>query len=737
MFKRVISITLAGAMLASAAVFAKDTQSEKAKSCKDIMTVTEVGSDYIVAATEEKREISLNINDDTVLIDSESAQAVGIDDIKKGDEILGEYSQAMTKSIPPQANAYLVATNVKNGGAVNLIYADSVEADTEGNIFVTDNERNIILQVVKEAKVTPYRTKNIVKIEDIKKDTELLAWYDIVGLSLPARASTDKVVLISGGEEIASDENKPSEWAEEEIEKAESIGMSEGMNVIWKDNINRLKFCELAYNMLNKSGFIGTSGRKSAVFQDTDNEKIKFLANMGIVSGKEEGIFAPDDLLTREEAAAVICRIVDKTETLNTVGGSADGLYKDDRDISKWAKDAVYKLGNLKIMQGVSDKGFAPKANLTAEQAAATLLRLYNIMDKEESFADSMYNKMSKEENYMFSPISVKMALAMAANGADGDTQKEILNFLGINDLEKYNESAKSMIEKYSKSDALKLNISNSVWINTDKTKKNFSKKYTDTLSDVFSATADKVTDKDAEKKINSWVNEKTSGKIPTIIGESNSDFEAMLINAVYFKGTWANKFEKAATEKDDFTDKDGKKTSIDFMNNTAWVNFGEQDGVKIAELPYKVESGESKDMNVSMFLMMSDKEFNPEKTLNSAKLSSQYTALSMPKFKIEYSAGLNDMLKELGVNKAFTEAAEFEKMFDEGNMSITDVLHKTYIDVDEDGTEAAAVTSIGLATTALLPQPTELKFDKPFTFVIRDNTNGEILFMGEYAFAK
>lgn len=141
--------------------------------------------------------------------------------------------------------------------------------------------------------------------------------------------------------------------------------------------------------------------------------------------------------------------------------------------------------------------------------------------------------------------------------------------------------------------------------------------------------------------------------------------------------------------------------------------------------------------IDVSMYLMMSDRAFMPEETLNRVELSRTFVSLSVPKFKVEYTAGIRDILKLLGINKAFERDAEFSKMFAGGNMYIDSVLHKTYINVDEEGTEAAAVTAMAMAGSALPPEPVSVKLNKPFTFVIRDNVNGEILFMGEYAFAK
>jgi len=184
-------------------------------------------------------------------------------------------------------------------------------------------------------------------------------------------------------------------------------------------------------------------------------------------------------------------------------------------------------------------------------------------------------------------------------------------------------------------------------------------------------------------------------------------------------------------------------------MNKRGWISYSDIDGVKIVSLPYLtrqdifdenrqyVETKKLDGVNIKMYLMISDKDFSPEKVLKNTEMKSTYMNLSLPKFKVEYSAGLNDILKSVGINKAFEKTAEFEKMFDKGNMWIDSTLHKTYIKVDEEGTEAAAITSVGMAGSSLPPEPIDVKFNKPFTFVIMDDYNGEVLFMGQYAFAE
>ena len=204
-----------------------------------------------------------------------------------------------------------------------------------------------------------------------------------------------------------------------------------------------------------------------------------------------------------------------------------------------------------------------------------------------------------------------------------------------------------------------------------------------------------------------------------------------MIINAVYFKGNWASPFSKNATSKDTFTDKNGKETKIDFMHDVGYYSYSEKDGVTVLSLPYKTDGD-----NISMYLIMADKPFSPEKVISSTELSSTYMRLSVPKFKVEYGGELSVLLKKLGVTAAFSDGADFSKMFTEP-LLIDKVIHKAFINVDEDGTEAAAVTSISFgAASSMRPEPIDVSFSKPFTFAVRDNVTGEILFLGSFAFA-
>lgn len=655
-------------------------------------------------------------------------------------------------------------TEVKNNALyenkTNQIFVNAID-HSKAERIMQEALKDFDYTIVDKLKLT---NSYLVEFESIEKADEavdiLNARNDIkyaepnYRISLPTPVIPDPVETATpeeGIEPIAhGDLAAPSEWAREYVSKADRIGMTDYFKVPWTQNITRTQFCHLAYNMLDRATDIEWKHASDGVFEDTDNTMVISLYLEGIIEGKGDKIFAPLDEITREEAATILKRIAEYMKLEYT---EMYFEFDDGEQISDWASDAVQKVCNLGVMQGVGNNMFDPKGGYTVEQAITTLVRMFDIISDDKfahmSFADKMYVNMPEDRNYMFSPLSVKMALMMAANGASGKTQTEILDTINVVDIEHYNECIRLMIEEYSQSEILKMNIANSIWINSDNTSQRFSTGYDEKLAEVFNAESGVVNNKTAEKEINGWVNEKTNGKIPTIITEDNSDFWAMLINAVYFKGRWQNEFNKGATQKDDFYSRDGKTTNIDFMNDTSWINYSKKDGITIVELPYLtreeifdengeyVETKKIEGVNISMYLMMSDKEFNPEEVLYEPELKSKYVALSVPKFNVEYDVELNDVLKTIGIKKAFEMDAEFGSMFDGGNMWLDSVVHKTYIKVDEEGTEAAAVTGGGMGGSSLPPEPLEIKYNKPFTFVIKDNINGEILFLGEYAFAE
>lgn len=553
----------------------------------------------------------------------------------------------------------------------------------------------------------------------------------------------------------ADTENVPSRWAKEYVEQAADLNIysEKELSIDYQKFIDRESYCELAYSTLERADLLGDykASADEKLFKDTQNEKVYVLNKMGIIKGKGHGAFAPADSLTREEAATILFRMLKYTDYLKDdsyiEANSQLTRYRDDKIISDWAYDAVYEMLSMGIMIGTGN-GFEPKNSYTGEQAITTMVRIMEFVTGsdpetagENSFASNMNALMPQNKNYMFSPLSIKMAMAMMANGASGETQSQILDATGIQNIGVFNMKAQEMIRNYSQSEILKLNVANSLWINSSKTDLRFSEDYESCLRQFYNAESGIVTSDDALEKVNGWVNKNTNGKIPSILDKN--DFHSIIVNAVYFKGQWQSPFEKQFTDPDTFTDRSGKQSQIDFMNKISYMRYAKTNGVSVVELPYKtqktsVADSEYQGVDVSMFLLMSDGTgFNPESVLTEAELSTKYVNLFVPKFKIEYASGISEMLKKLGIEKAFTANADFRKMYDNGNTYIEDAIHKTYITVDEQGTEAAAVTGIVNRATSIPAEPIIVKYNKPFTFVIMDKTNHEILFMGEYAYAE
>lgn len=491
-------------------------------------------------------------------------------------------------------------------------------------------------------------------------------------------------------------------------------------------------------------------------------DMIEKFYHAGYINGVSDTAFEPERDVTGKEFAKILLTVLGYEIT------DLEQAYEKGREAellnNNFTKSVVY---NDEVLLR-SDTARLCFSALTAKDASGKMLYqkliengMYRQNDFENvlfcgtpvpveaTFADKLNNTfMPQDQNYMFSPLSIKMALALAANGADGETKSEILNAMDIGDLDAFNEQAKKLIEAYSKTDVVRLSIANSIWINRSEHPMQFREAYRKSIADFYHGDAFEVTNENAVKEINSWVSEKTNGKIPTLISDSN--FWAYLANAVYFKGEWQMPFNPNVTKKETFTDRRGETTEIDFMHKTGYFNYFENNGLQIIELPYSNRetmldgngeyAGEKRhdELSVSMFLLIpkEGRVTDAEQLLKSEELKSTYVAFSMPKFKTEFSTPLNDIFHALGIKKAFTQQAEFGKMFEEGNMWITDTIHKTYINVDENGTEAAAATGIGAAGSALPPQLVECRADRPFTYIIRDNLSGEILFMGEYAFA-
>jgi len=536
-------------------------------------------------------------------------------------------------------------------------------------------------------------------------------------------------------------------------------GTGEGLEL--DRNITRAEAVALIFRVHYEN--IGAIGMPSPEFDDLDNhwayKEVTAAKKMGIVEGVGGRMFEPNRIVTGREFAKMLMSTLGYKDI--TIENVYDKALDAELLTNNFTKAVVVENMTLlrsdaaRILWGVflaktpdgqlyKDK-LVEAGKFTEDDYMGTLIVGGGTPAAEtESFTDKINSQMPEDKNYMFSPLSIQIAFAMAANGASGETQAEILKALGISDLDAYNERTMALIEEYQNAGALRLDVANAIWLNKDNADFNFNKEYTDLLNKYYGAEASVSDNEKIVGEVNGWVSDKTNGKIPAII--QNPDFASILLNAVYFKGAWEKEFYKGATAPDIFTDRNGKEQTVDFMNQTDYFNYYNRDGLEIIELPYKnvvyneeTQENEFYDFDISMYLVRGDYNEGRVGYITANQMKWERIKLSVPKFKFEYETGLNDIMKNLGINIAFdADRADFTKMVDRGNMFIANSIHKTYIGVDEEGTEAAAVTAIMMEATSAKPkEPIVVKYDTPFTFVIRDNKNGVTLFIGEYNFAE
>ena len=270
---------------------------------------------------------------------------------------------------------------------------------------------------------------------------------------------------------------------------------------------------------------------------------------------------------------------------------------------------------------------------------------------------------MPDDKNYMVSPFSLKMAMSLAANGADGTTKDEILTAFGIDNLDSYNTAAKELIERYEGTSSVKLNVANSIWLNKDVAGKDikFTDEYKKLVSEYYKGTASEEDAKNIAMKINSWVEKKTNNKIKNLLPEGDAKFLSVLVNTIYFKGEWAEQFEEYATKEEDFTDRNGKVEKTDFMHKTERYRFYEDENMKMVRVPYK--GGKT-----AMYLVLPTNEDKMDIATALDNMNSYKVRLSFPKFKTEYSLSFKEILKHIGIEKAFEKwEAEFDEVMFKG----------------------------------------------------------------------
>ena len=363
-------------------------------------------------------------------------------------------------------------------------------------------------------------------------------------------------------------------------------------------------------------------------------------------------------------------------------------------------------------------------------------------------FAFKLYHQLPKQpagKNTFVSPASVMMALAMTYNGADEETREAMARAMELQGMTpaEVNQAIADLKSALNPTDPkIQLKIANSIWA-----RKGFVLKpaFVERSKQFYGAEIANLNfnDPTAPQTINSWVNKNTEGKIDKIVDQIEPDEVLFLINAIYFKGQWQFEFKKDATKPDVFRLPGGERKEVPMMSQSGSYLYYKGKDFQSVALPYGTGS-------VSMYIFLPDEQIGLdqfERNLTPENWdvwmkSFQVTPgdLMLPRFKVEWESKLNDALKALGMAEAFDEQrANFSQIADlnSGNrLYISEVKHKAWAEVNEEGTVAAAVTSVGVSVTSV-QQPREkffMKVDRPFFFTIRDNRTGVVLFMGSVA---
>jgi serpin B len=341
-------------------------------------------------------------------------------------------------------------------------------------------------------------------------------------------------------------------------------------------------------------------------------------------------------------------------------------------------------------------------------------------------------------KNRLLSPLSLTLALTMLDNGAGGVTHDEIRSALGFGDASRddVNGYFRKMVDALAGADnRVTFESANSLWIADRLTVYDAFKAVNREAFDAETFAFDSNDPADAMKRINKWCAAKTHDLIPRLLDKPYRDIVMYLVNALYFKAGWTHRFDRVRTARSAFHNLDGSTSGPQTMRQTTNLNYLATDAFEMVELPYGNES-------FALALLLPAKNTTAATVIDAldaetwndclARLRRTPVDIRLPRFKVEYARPLNDDLKALGMTTMFGPAADFP-LISPQPLAVSLVLQKTFITVDEEGSEAAAATVIGMVESAgePLPQPVVLAFDRPFVYFIKEKSTGSIIFAG------
>ena len=369
----------------------------------------------------------------------------------------------------------------------------------------------------------------------------------------------------------------------------------------------------------------------------------------------------------------------------------------------------------------------------------------HEMVNNNNSFAFSLYNKTMGMNSRVVSPLSVTYLMSMLANGADGETQKQILATLGWAgegiqqpSLQDINDYSRMLIEKTARLDkAVTVEIANYVAVNKEF---KLNSKFQKSVERDYKAGVESLnfTSPSTLKRINDWCNDRTHGMIPSIINELDPDAVSYLMNAIYFNGTWKDKFSKEETKQEMFRGYTRDIQYVDMMHRHGEYFYADGDGYSAVSIPYgngafrmTVILPTEGSFLLDVMAAMDGGKF--QALQRSMEKGDVY--LKIPLFTTEVDLPLNDIISSLGAPLIFSSQADFSQ-FARGNFYVSKMFQKAKIEVSEEGTKAAAVTAAIMMMSAVRPEKKRnvvFHADSPFAYIISENSTGSIYFMGQY----
>ena len=369
----------------------------------------------------------------------------------------------------------------------------------------------------------------------------------------------------------------------------------------------------------------------------------------------------------------------------------------------------------------------------------------HEMVNNNNSFAFSLYNKTMGMNSRVVSPLSVTYLMSMLANGADGETQQQILATLGWAgegiqqpSLQDINDYSRMLIEKTARLDkAVTVEIANYVAVNKEF---KLNSKFQKSVERDYKAGVESLnfTSPSTLKRINDWCNDRTHGMIPSIINELDPDAVSYLMNAIYFNGTWKDKFSKEETKQEIFRGYTRDIQYVDMMHRHGEYFYADGDGYSAVSIPYGngafrmtvILPSEGSFLRDVMASMDGGKFQALQRSMEKCNVD-----LKIPRFTTEVDLPLNDIISALGAPLIFSPQADFSQ-FARGDFYVSKMFQKAKIEVSEEGTKAAAVTAAIMMMSAMRPEKKRnvvFHADSPFAYIISENSTGSIYFMGQY----